>query len=456
MTETAVRQPAVADRFYPGHPAALRKTVVDLLDAARPANAKPAKALIVPHAGYVYSGPIAASAYRLLQPQRGKIRRVVLLGPSHYVYLRGIALPEASAFVTPLGTIEIDREAIAAISGLPGVVPMAAAHEQEHSLEVHLPFLQTMLDDFTLVPLVVGDVRPEAVSAVLESLWGGEETLIVISSDLSHYHDYATATKLDRHTSHAIETLAYTEIRPENACGCMPLNGMLYLARQKGLSIETIDLRNSGDTAGPRDRVVGYGAYAVRESAPSSELGSAEKQSLLEIARKSIRHGLFQGGPLSLGDAASHTTLNAVRASFVTLDIEGTLRGCIGSLEAHRALATDVSMNAWAAAFRDPRFPALREHEYPQLDIHISVLSTPAPMDFASESQLLRQLRPGIDGLIIQLDDRRATFLPSVWEMLPQPEGFLSQLKQKAGIGADADLSRLQAWRYRTESFGET
>ena len=455
MNLSSVRRPAVADRFYPGHPDSLRQMVDELLEAARAPENASAKALIVPHAGYIYSGPVAASAYRMLQSRRDKTRRVVLLGPSHYVYLRGIALPDATAFITPLGSIDVDQEAIEAIRDLPGVVSMAAAHEHEHSLEVHLPFLQTVLDDFKLVPLVVGDIEPSAVAAVLETLWGGEETLIVVSSDLSHYHDYSTAREIDRHTSRAIEALAYSEIRPEHACGCMPLNGLLYLARQRGLEVTTLDLRNSGDTAGPRDRVVGYGAYAVGESVESPELGITERQSLLQLARKSIRHGLFQGGPLPVDSTVAHTSLNAVRASFVTLQIEGTLRGCIGSLEAHRPLASDVAANAWAAAFRDPRFPALHEHEYAQLEVHVSVLSTPSPMDFASESDLLQQLRPGLDGLIIQLHDRRATFLPSVWESLPTPELFLAQLKQKAGIRADADLAHLQAWRYRTESFGE-
>ena len=257
-----VRNPAVAGLFYPDDPRELRALLTDYL-AATPAAGGVPKAIIVPHAGYIYSGPIAASAYARLKPARGTITRVLLLGPAHRVGFRGLALPSADYFVTPLGRIAVDREAVGKISALPQVQVKDVAHAQEHSLEVHLPFLQEVLGDFRLVPLVVGDAGAEAVGEVLELLWGGPETLIVISSDLSHYHDYRTAQKLDRATSEAIEQLRPQDIDYDSACGCNPVNGLLYVARKRGLKARTIDLRNSGDTAGPHDRVVGYGAYIV-------------------------------------------------------------------------------------------------------------------------------------------------------------------------------------------------
>ena len=260
----SIREPAVAGMFYPADSSELKEMVSGLLSEVREKADLP-KAIIVPHAGYIYSGPVAATAYAQVKPLRDKIRRVVLLGPSHRVPLRGIAAPSDDFFATPLGTIPIDRKAIESLLALPQVGYHDNAHAREHSLEVHLPFLQTILGDFTLVPLVVGQTEPELVAEVLQALWDGDETLIVISSDLSHYHEYREAKVLDRTTSAAIEHLDIDHIHGEDACGCYPLNGLLYLARSQHLKITTLDLRNSGDTAGPRDQVVGYGAYVVTE-----------------------------------------------------------------------------------------------------------------------------------------------------------------------------------------------
>ncbi len=257
---SSVRNPAVAGQFYPNDPRELRAMVRDYLNAAPAAGAVP-KAIIAPHAGYVYSGPVAASVYARLKPAHGVITHVVLLGPAHRVGFRGLALSSADYFLTPLGRIAVDQEAVKKISGLPQVGVMDAAHAQEHSLEVHLPFLQEVLDEFSLAPIVVGDAAPAEVGEALDLLWGGPETLIVISSDLSHFHEYATAQKLDNATSRAIEQLRLEDIDYDHACGCNPVNGLLYVARRMGLKAKTIDLRNSGDTAGSRDCVVGYGAY---------------------------------------------------------------------------------------------------------------------------------------------------------------------------------------------------
>jgi MEMO1 family protein len=255
-----VRNPAVAGLFYPENPQKLHSMLADYLGAAHAADGVP-KAIIAPHAGYIYSGPVAASAYAPIQPARGSITRVVLLGPAHRVGFHGLALSSADFFATPLGRITIDQEAVNIISRLPQVQVMDVAHAQEHSLEVHLPFLQEVLGKFSLVPLVVGDAEPADVAEVLELLWGGPETLIVISSDLSHYHDYKTAQQLDRATSKAIEELRLEDIQYDHACGRNPVKGLLQVAQRRGLKAKTVDLRNSGDTAGPRDQVVGYGAY---------------------------------------------------------------------------------------------------------------------------------------------------------------------------------------------------
>ena len=256
-----MRSPAVAGLFYPANPQELHNMVVSLLQQATPPVKRIPKALIAPHAGYIYSGPIAATAYAALKSIRDTIKRVVLMGPSHRVAFNGIALSSANFFVTPLGKIELAPNIQEQLAGLTQVIVSDQAHAQEHSLEVHLPFLQEILDTFYLIPLVVGNVTPHDVAAVLERLWGGQETLIVVSSDLSHYHDYETAQRLDQATSQAIEKLNPDDIKYDHACGRNPINGLLTLARRLGLVSHIVDLRNSGDTAGSRDRVVGYGSY---------------------------------------------------------------------------------------------------------------------------------------------------------------------------------------------------
>lgn len=258
---TGTRQPAVAGMFYPADSNELSTMVAGFLGEAVSEEAVP-KAIIVPHAGYIYSGPVAATAYRCLRPAHQRITRVVLLGPSHHVPFHGLALSQAAQFMTPLGAVPLDQNAMEQIAHLPQVATLDQAHLMEHSLEVHLPFLQTVLDHFSLVPLVVGEASPEEVSEVLEVLWGGDETLIVISSDLSHYQSYEKAQKMDRTTSQAIEALNIRGIGYDQACGRIPVCGLLDAATRHGLHGKTLDLRNSGDTAGPRDRVVGYGAYA--------------------------------------------------------------------------------------------------------------------------------------------------------------------------------------------------
>ncbi len=261
-----LRPAAVAGMFYPGAAAALRRSVGELLDSAAtplPRRSWP-KALIVPHAGYIYSGAVAAGAYARLNPGRDAIRRVVLLGPVHRVPVRGLALPAADAFSTPLGSIPVDLDAVESIRNMPQVCESAAAHALEHSLEVQLPFLQSVLDDFAIVPLAVGDASAEEVAQVIDRLWGGPETLVVVSSDLSHYHGYDDARRIDLDTSRRIAALSH-DLDHEQACGATPINGFSLCAQRRGLTPDLIALRNSGDTAGDKSRVVGYGSFAFDE-----------------------------------------------------------------------------------------------------------------------------------------------------------------------------------------------
>jgi AmmeMemoRadiSam system protein B len=255
-----VKPPAVAGFFYPGSERELRDTVQGFMRAAHAGAEDRPHALIAPHAGYQYSGPIAASAYATLAPWADQIRRVVVLAPSHRVPFRGIAISSADAFRTPLGDIPVDQAAAEGLAGLPGVQRLDAAFAEEHALEVQLPFLQSVLSDFTLVPLIVGDADSDDVSRVIEALWA-EDTLIVVSSDLSHYHDYRSCQQRDRSTTARIEQMQGEQIGPHDACGAFPIRGLLKTARRHGWRVRTLDLRNSGDTSGDKSRVVGYGAY---------------------------------------------------------------------------------------------------------------------------------------------------------------------------------------------------
>jgi AmmeMemoRadiSam system protein B len=262
---TTIRHAAVAGAFYPDNAEELGQMVDRFLQQAN-SQGKPPKAIIAPHAGYLYSGAVAGNAYHLLEQVRDKIKKVVLLGPSHRVFFEGLALSSADYFETPLGQVPLDQEARDILKGFPQVTINDNPHLLEHSLEVHIPFLQRVLGDFTLVPLVVGDATAREVAEVLQAVWGDEETLIVISSDLSHYQDYDSARRHDSETSRHIEALEYEDLRFEDACGRIPVSGLLCLARNKGYKVHNIDLRNSGDTAGPRDQVVGYGAYTLQEN----------------------------------------------------------------------------------------------------------------------------------------------------------------------------------------------
>ncbi len=457
-----IRPAAVAGSFYPAAATALRDEVRTHLSTAAPRTARRApKAVIAPHAGYIYSGPIAASAYAQLDGQRGRIRRVVLLGPAHRVPVRGLALPDADAFETPLGTIPVDRAAAGSLAHLPQVIVHAGAHALEHSLEVHLPFLQETLGDFSLLPLVVGDATAEEVAEVLETLWGGPETLIVVSSDLSHYLPYDVAVRTDARTAQSIGSLD-PNLDHLQACGATPVNGLLTMARRLGLRVEQLDLRNSGDTAGDRRRVVGYGAWALHEAAEDDRArddrmeavraaNELKRGALLSLARGAIAH------QLGLADAprASAAFLRARGASFVTLRAGRALRGCIGSLEARRPLGDDVEHNARAAAFADPRFEPLDATEFEQVRVEVSILSAPQPIEASGLDDLQRRLRPHVDGLILRYGERRATFLPQVWETLPDAGDFVSQLQRKAGLPVGFWHADLQVSRYTVEKYVE-
>ncbi|HEX3486032.1 MAG TPA: AmmeMemoRadiSam system protein B [Micropepsaceae bacterium] len=449
-------QPAqVAGTFYPASPAELAGSIDASLAKAGAPSLNP-KAVIAPHAGHVYSGDIAASAYRLLAKRKGEIKRVILLGPNHRQPVRGMALSPANAWATPFGPLVVDSVARDTLARQAGVVVDAAPFAHEHSLEVHLPFIHRALGEVAILPILVGQSPPESVSGALDLLWGGPETAIVVSSDLSHYHDYDTCKAKDDETAIAIERLQPAGCDGDRACGRFSIHGLLHQAQRRDLRVTALDVRNSGDTRGPRDRVVGYGSFAF-EYAYSAQLDGDTRKLLLRVSREIVRQGAqnpmqppkvkFQG-PIP-------RMLMAQRATFVTLKIGDRLRGCRGSLVPHRSLVSDVLENARKSAFDDPRFPPLTSDELEQINIHISILSTPRRIRVETEAELARALRPNIDGLIIRDAGKQAIFLPSVWEGIHDPLSFVRHLKHKAGLRPDHWSPSFEAYRYVTESFGD-
>ena len=461
MASENIRPAAIAGSFYPAEPDALTGIIDACMGAARVNHLTP-KALIVPHAGYIYSGPVAANAYRSIAARAAgtdKISRVVLLGPPHKVAVQKFCVPAATAFRTPLGDVPIDSAGIAAALKMPGVEQSDVPHAEEHSLEVHLPFLQRVLGDFSLVPVIVGGPTPAETDALLQALWGGPETLVLISSDLSHYHDYDTANRLDQDFRRHIETLSPAKIEDEQACGRFPVKGLLARAQSLDLRVTTLDVRNSGDTGGRdnRDRVVGYGSWAL-EYASSARLPDDERATLIDGTKRSIANGLRTGRPAEVQQGTFSPALETYRATFVTLTLNNRLRGCVGSILPHRSLITDVAENGWKAAFGDPRFPRLTTEEAAMMDVSVSILSHPRPISFASEAEAVDALQPDVDGVILQATDadsntRRGLFLPQVWKDVPRAEQFLRHLKAKAGLPQDHWDDSIRLWRYTTETF---
>ena len=320
----------------------------------------------------------------------------------------------------------------------------------EHSLEVQLPFLQQVLGDFKLLPLAVGEATAAEVAEVLEKVWGGDETLIVISSDLSHFLPDALARKVDGETVNTILALN-PHLNHEQACGATPVNGLLLAARKHGLHPVVLDVRNSSQTVGDPDRVVGYAAFAFQAEASPDQPDADKGATLLKLARSEIAAKLGHEADAPI----QASWLAEPGASFVTLTRQGELRGCIGTLEAHRPLGLDVRENAVAAAFRDPRFMPLTLAEFEEIRVEVSLLSPAEPLAVASEADVLANLRPGIDGVVFEYGHYRSTFLPQVWEQLPDPAEFLAHLKRKAGLAADFWADQVRLSRYTVTKWKE-
>ena len=485
------RLPAVAGLFYPRGSNDLARSVDGMLAEAPSKKMDGIRALICPHAGYEYSGPVAACAYR--QIQGAEYKTVIILAASHYAYFQGVSVPAVAAYETPLGRVAVSETAGVLGKTPPFVVepkcrmqrpqwagisskPEPATNEDtpdtwEHSVEVQLPFLQRVLREFKIVPIIFGQADPERVAKVLAPLVD-DKTLVIASTDLSHYHPYKEARKLDRQTVEWITAMNIDALQSanaeENACGRMPVIALMHLAKIKGWKPQLLNARNSGDTSGKKDQVVGYAALAFvdsndkkstsnERSKNAGQFGPSDRRFLLDLARKTFV-GASSGDALPAIEPASvPSACRSSKGCFVTLTMDGRLRGCIGNIVATGPLYKAVIDNARNAAVRDPRFNPVTSKEVSQIHIEVSVLTDPEPLLFDSPDDLLRKLQPHKDGVILKIGNVGATFLPQVWEQLPDKAQFLNELAEKAGCKANA-------WRgkdvtvsiYHVEAFEES
>ena len=494
-TYTKIMGPAVVGMFYPRHEEEITKLIDPYLADAKPEPVKNLRGLVCPHAGYAYSGKTAAFGYKLLEGSTFKT--VIVMGPTHHAIFRGGALPDADAFETPLGIIPISSKTAELAKRKPFAVnPEADVHRPEwwrlspqrlppfgkdtphtweHSVEVQLPFLQRVLKEFSVVPIVFGEVDPQAAAkAVAEVL--DDQTLLVASSDLSHYHPYDEAKKLDSMSVRAVAdvNLDWAEqINKEwpgdcKPCGIMPILTLMHVAKLKGWKAKLLDYRNSGDTAGDKSHVVGYAAIAFYQpdgpaakeeaadlSAPT-HFSAAQRKVLLELARRTVT-AVVKGEPAPpVSPPGIDQALTQTRACFVTLTKAGQLRGCIGSILPQEPLYEAVIRRAQSAALEDPRFSAVVPDELDKLQIEVSVLTRPKRLEFNSPDDLLKKLRPKVDGVVLRVGGHSATYLPQVWEQLPDKEQFLGQLSEKAGLSSSAWRSPdASVQTYQVEAFKE-
>jgi AmmeMemoRadiSam system protein B/AmmeMemoRadiSam system protein A len=432
-----VRTPAVAGSFYSANPSTLKRQVKEFLREAKQTPVKGrVRALVAPHAGYVYSGVVAAASYEKMPRD---VRKVIIIGASHRARYRGASIPNVSAYRTPLGLVPLAPEA-KRLAESPGFVRLDQAHAQEHSIEVQLPFLQVVLGDFEFIPILLGGgVNPEKLAEALEPLVQ-RGFFLIASTDLSHYYPYETAQNMDSVCCRAIPNLDYEAMKNCKACGWVPTVAVMKVADNLGWTGTLLDYRNSGDTAGSKDKVVGYAAIAFTEAVKESKgerkmpsyTSDQDKSDLLKLARSVMASKLIDAEI----ERPEHPSklLQENRGCFVTIHKDGQLRGCIGTIEPVQSLVDGVESNAYNAAFRDPRFPPLSARELDDIDVEVSVLTVPEEIEFTDGKDLLSKLKPGVHGVILSRGGRRSTFLPQVWDQLSNPQNFLIQLCRKGGM----------------------
>jgi AmmeMemoRadiSam system protein B/AmmeMemoRadiSam system protein A len=455
MPTSEVHPAQVAGMFYPAEPGSLGALIDEARRRARADGGVAPKVVVAPHAGIVYSGAVAATAFGPWARRAEAPRRIVIVGPAHRVAFHGLAVHPAARWRTPLGEARVAAVTHAGLAKVSGVSVDPRPFSGEHSLEMHLVMLQAMLPaPFEIVPILVGDADPVHVAEALRVVWGGPETAIAVSSDLSHFLDRRAAETIDADTARRIETLDASALEGRRACGFLPIKGALEIAAERDMRASGLHLATSADVGADASRVVGYGAFAFEYSA-SARLQDADRELLLSACMAGLGEATQNGGkPPALRLNGRSPALSPWRATFVTLTESEQLRGCIGSPAPRRPLIDDAIANTAQAGFADPRFPALNENELAGLRLDVSILSHPRPIRAGSESELVSGLEPDRDGLILGAGERRALFLPSVWRQLPDGRAFVRHLIAKAGLETTSWPEGLKAMRFRVESFG--
>ncbi len=467
--EPSVRRPAVANRFYTGNPSELRKEITRYLSAGTALKEHP-QIIISPHAGYVFSGPVAGIGFATIDKN---VKKVILIGPSHQKYFSDISIPDVDAYETPFGNIPLDKKDIKKLRSNPLVHAHEDAHSQEHCLEVQLPFLQVILSDFTIIPIIVGNVKkPTDITDLIHPLID-KKTLVVISSDFSHYHSHKDAKNIDKRSIETI--LSGNPAGFIDACGETPIRIAMQLALKMHLKPKLLDARNSYETApqhGAGDRVVGYASivYLPDKNGPSAkevpeegttsdnntqsqnELSDDDKSFMLTLARDALNRAVKGEKPPVPKDIPAVTQQNC--GCFVTLTKHGNLRGCIGYIEGIKPLYQAIIDNAKNAALGDPRFPNVTPDELKNIKVEVSVLTPPEPFEYTDPDDLLNKIEPHVDGIILKKGMRQSTFLPQVWDQLPDKVTFLEHLAMKAGMGRD-DWKDAQYKKYQAIHFEE-
>jgi MEMO1 family protein len=453
----AIHPAQVAGMFYPAERETLNALIADVRRRARPDGSVAPKVVVAPHAGIVYSGSVAATAFGPWARRAEPPTRVVIVGPAHRVAFRGIAIHPATRWTTPLGEAQVAPMAHAELANARSVFVDARPFAGEHSLEMHLVMLQAMLPaPFEIVPMLVGEADPHSVAEALRLVWGGPETAIAVSSDLSHFLDRESAESIDADTARLIETLDAQSLEGRRACGFLPIKGALEIAAHRDLRVSRLHLATSADVGADASRVVGYGAFAF-EYAASARLAEADRKHLLSACMAALGAAAKSSGkPPGPSFDGGPPALLPWRATFTTLTEGGRLRGCIGSTAPRRPLIEDATANTVQAGFADPRFKPLGEAELAGLRLDVSILSHPRPIPAGSESELAAALEPDRDGLILAVDNHSALFLPSVWRQVPDARVFVRSLIAKAGLESNRWPERLEAKRFRVESFGDS
>ena len=467
-----IREAAKAGSWYPDDPTRIRKDIAALTQQAEKSQLQiPSKmqlrALILPHAGYRYSGWTAAHAVFVLSDRQ--FSKVILLGPDHYVGLRNGAISGVDAYRTPLGVVKLHPHAKKLRNQSELFQPNSVSDRNEHSLEMVLLFLQYYLKDFELVPIVAGPTHPDRFVEQLNSILD-DNTLMVVSSDLSHYLPYTEAVERDKETIDWIMNRDPSGFAKgdNRACGAVPLSILAHMAKRHNWQPVLLHYSNSGDTSGDRSRVVGYSAIAFfgerpmqNEATSNQHLNEAQGQVLVQLARQTLMQELGKAVSPDESEKVQKSLLDQCYqtycGTFVTLKINDQLRGCIGNLTANEPLSEGVRKNTVNAAFHDPRFPPLTKQELEKVDIEVSILTEPLPLEYVDGEDLLARLRVDIDGVIIRKGHASATFLPQVWEQLPDPEEFLEHLCMKAGLSSDAwRKNKLDVLTYQVQYFEES